>query len=424
MKVIMVLLILMAIPSEAYRFLCNSINADGVAETDSCGICDDTTATRWDNQSVSYAVGTSQLPSGITVEDWVSLVNNSFASWAGAAGVNLITNNTGEAARSFGTDSVNHDIFWVDNSAEWLELVGVAPNGVLGVTLPPYLCPSGSTEFREIVDADLIMNGTPEGDFAWKLDCNSLLPNCQSMKATVTHELGHFLGLGHDCVGCSDLMAAVASFLVTDPQQDDLVGIRALYPNSSEGAFTAACSTNSVCDSNICHSNGYCTLSCTQDADCGTTLRCSSSTSQCEFAATATVGLKGECSSQLSCEEGLQCIGITSSGSSHCFNACTQGSGTCSGNETCRQLKNNAGEKIDSFACIEIKQFGETCGAHIACDSDKQLKCTNAVCANGVAKTAAPVGSGGCSQVGIPQLFVFLGFLGLLIRVPRRRKKC
>src|SRR3989338_6056021 len=102
-----------------------------------------------------------------------------------------------------------------------MDEVGAAPNGILGVTLPSYYCPNSSFSYRLIGDADMILNAVPSAGFSWASGCAQLSESCQSIRGTMSHEMGHFLGLGHPFALGQALMSAQAGFLIEYPLFDD-----------------------------------------------------------------------------------------------------------------------------------------------------------------------------------------------------------
>lgn len=279
----------------SYAFLCNGVTAECVLESDECGSCEASVATRWPLQKVTYNVNTSVLPNGISATQWTSLVKNAFQAWASTPESNLTATYGSEGTRTFGTDNENHNIFWVNTESEWTEFIGAGYKGVLGVTLPPYLCPTSTVPYRAIEDGDMILNAVPGADptvpsvnptsvFPWKETCSSITDNtCQSIKATIAHESGHFLGLGHPNVCGSQLMAAKAQYLVESPQADDQVGLRALYPGNATGSLGTECTDSSTCLTGLtCHAQ-YCSQKCTQNSDCKNNSSMSCISEFCEF---------------------------------------------------------------------------------------------------------------------------------------------
>ena len=411
MKLILVAFLFL-IPAHAYKFLCNGITAEGEVESDSCPQkCTNETATRWLNKTIRYNIHTSILAEGVSASDWKSVVIESFDAWAQTPGGGLMATYVGEGVRSFGTDSQNQDIFFVTSETEWMDRVGAAADGILGVTLPPYYCPNSQVSYRVIDDADMILNGVPSSGFKWAKTCSKLSDNCQSMFATVAHESGHALGLGHPCTDCALLMSAQAAYLIEHPLFDDQEGLRALYPGTSSGLLGAAC----PCAAGLtCHTQGtneYCsTTPCTNTCS-NSSMVCTNNF--CEFPNAASA-LHEECS-QKPCDSGLACVGVDES-SSYCFTDCTDSQTCQDALETCHQLKSN-GQKINTYACMKMVKQGESCGQTIVCQTG--LKCSSGVCE---VSTGGSSGSS-CSSVKTPtEIWLLLALLGILVH--RSQKKC
>jgi hypothetical protein len=430
MKNLILLAFLALTPAYGYKFLCNGITAEGYQESDNCTQSCTSAPTRWPNNMVRYNLDISVLPPGMSASSWTSLGQSCFDVWSKTPGAQLTTTYGGSGARSFGIDSNNHDVFWVTDENEWMENVGAAPDGILGVTLPPYMCPTTAVSYRRIDDADLIMNAVPSTGFNWEPGCANMSTDCQSARATLAHESGHFLGLGHPCASCQQLMSATAEYLVEYPLFDDQQGLAALYPagSSSAGAFGTACSSSSPCQSGlVCHtqdSSQYCSSTCTTSSDCDNYMTCNSTNHLCEFPAgtqLGAVGLYGSCTANL-CDTGLNCVWVSDT-AAYCFSDCTN-SRTCASNETCHQLSNSRGVKINSYACLQMVGQNQSCGiinsVPTVCYSGSGLTCssdTSGLC------LGSDNGKSSCSSVRTPtEIWLLLALFGLLVHRPK--KKC
>lgn len=449
MKGVFFLALLFLAPAYSYRFLCNGITAEGQQETDSCTQPCLSAPTHWPynvNNTVTYNVGTSVLPSGVSASSWLSVVQSCFTIWNQTPGALLMATYGSSGPRSFGTDSNNHDIYFVASEEEWSSKVGAAPNGVLGVTLPPYACPTSTVPYRRIDDADMILNAVPKAGFVWAPGCPQLSDDCQSARATVAHESGHFLGLGHPCASCQELMSAQAEFLIEYPLFDDQQGLAALYPagGSTVGAFGTDCSSASCKSDLTCHAQGtskYCSHGCTlspEAAPCENHMVCNTTNGYCEFPSGTQLGavsLYEDCTRN-PCDIGLTCVGISDT-AAYCFNDCTA-SQTCASSETCHQLSNSRHVKINSYACMQLVGQGQSCGiingVPIVCQSGQGLTClsdtSKCVSSSSLGSGNLVVGGGtgatdnsSCSSVRAPTetglLWVLLGIL-----VHRPKKKC
>ncbi len=141
------------------------------------------------------------------------------------------TNITGQASIDGASDGINEVEFITSGWSEG--------SGVLGVTFVYF---NGA---NNILEADMYMNGR---DFQWSSPTGAGCSNRFDLAATVTHEAGHFFGLGHssesdatcntgspqyDAVLCDATMYYSGGPCDTSGQTlecDDKAGIRYLYP--------------------------------------------------------------------------------------------------------------------------------------------------------------------------------------------------
>lgn len=359
-----------ALPALGYKFICNSIDAQGNVTQDQCGICDDASGPRWIPGTVRVKADSSVLPKGLDKAAWKRSVQKSIESWNEVPGAHLkleLDESWFRSSRGFGEVASKHEVFWITDKDEWRRKVGAGEHGALGVTTSPYFCPR-STAAREIYDADLVMNGV--GDFHWRETCDGSTA-CNSVVSTLTHELGHFVGLGHPCKVCSwSIMSAKAAFHVKKPVFDDQEALRALYPGSKSGALGMSCGEGGgECDEGlICveqEGAKYCAPHCGRGGACPEMFRCVESDSEggsiCKFATgrLAEVAKLHEYCAARPCADGLMCVG---SGSPHfyCYEPCVSG-GICSDGEACVPLQNGEG------VCMELRGLDEACDHKTLC---------------------------------------------------------
>ncbi len=366
MKVLLVgFVFLIASGTQAYKYTCNSIDAKGNVASDKCGVaCDDEKAPRWVPADVEVRIDLSVLPPGISRDTWKEVALSSLESWNNVSGANFKFRHGGSTVnRNFGSDAQYREMFWVTDADEWRGKVGGGEKGTLGVTLSPYLCPSDLRSHREMYDADLMMNGSEE--FPWQASC--LERDCQSIRSTFTHELGHVVGLGHPCTLCSNsIMTAKAAYHIEYPMFDDQEGLRTLYPGTSSGDLGTRCDQNTACDNGYeCISQEdthYCSQPCSLEHTCPAGYACDEH--MCRFAIgrlAGAVGLGESCQSKY-CEADLLCAGSDKT-HLYCYAECAK-SGGCQQGESCVPLD---GEK-EKGVCIHVGKLGESCHWKNPCD--------------------------------------------------------
>jgi hypothetical protein len=169
-----------------------------------------------------------------------------------------------DADKKIGNDHVNRIIFRDD---EWIRPAHDdvpetrLPSGAAGLTTVTYVDDESSSRDGEIVDADVELNGE---QFTISFDGTTEGgPNCVSDLAnTLTHELGHVMGLDHTCLAPSDppkvdgngdpvmLCSEVTDPEITEatmynfqdcdetkkasPEQDDIDAVCAAYPRDQD----------------------------------------------------------------------------------------------------------------------------------------------------------------------------------------------
>jgi hypothetical protein len=267
--------------------------------------------------------------------------------------------------RAFGLDSKEHEIFWVTDKKEWRQKVGSGENGTLGVTVSPYQCASGGRSSREIYDADLIMNGA--GKFKWSLSCKDAEGDCESVRSTLTHELGHFIGLGHPCTLCStSIMSAQAGYDLEYPVLDDFQAARVLYPGQLLGQMGTRCDKEADCESNLScitqNNTKYCSQSCKDSCPNGYECNLIDQERFCQFSngrLAGTVGLHERCETRV-CDEGLQCI-ETFTEKSLCVKNCVQKS-DCPSSEECVLFDDGGGG-----VCLKSVGLDQVCNEFTTC---------------------------------------------------------
>jgi MYXO-CTERM domain-containing protein len=336
--------------ADGYAFLCNGIDATGEVDGDGCGACSANSAARWDEFQVDFRFDDTVRPSGgnagtETLGEWQTHQTQTVANWNNVNGQSLFIRDAGAAEfREFGYINGENSVFWITNINEFRDQVGDSGYSTLGVTLAPYNC--GSPRREGILDADLVMNGT--GSFNW---------DQTSVVSTMTHEMGHAIGLGHPCVDCvyDSIMSATGGGPDDSevPLYDDEEGIRALYPGEPGGLGTA-CVRDSDCDENRCvtvplggTNRSFCSVTC--NGTCQNGMVCAEVTGEGDVCVFSNAGLAdpGDACGPPGCVE--ECIGsdigagcnvclpVNDAGDSRCFAGCAPADGDqgCDDGETC-----------------------------------------------------------------------------------------
>jgi len=351
----------------AYKFLCNGMDASGNVSGDGCGACNASNAARWNPAIVTVKYDSQTVPPGVTTAQWSAAFNDGLEVWSNVSGSILDLDSGGHSSnRQLGANENLHEVMWLLTANEWRAEVGGGENGTLGVTLPRNICPYGGQNFREILDADMAMNGTDA--FDWSSSCGGW--NCASMLSTFVHEMGHFIGLDHPCIQCDwAVMSAQAYTEPEAPLLDDQNGLRALYPGTG-GGMGYGCDSQNDCNSGFTcitfNETQFCSKTCNQDGDCDSGYECTdvNGTNYCTFATgnlAAVVG-EGENCYQRRCEEGLVCAG--SGGTDYyCYRECDTDA-DCAENQDCIGAENDQGLCVSTSGDAQV---GQACGPESLC---------------------------------------------------------
>lgn len=360
----------------SYNFICNSYDADGKQASDSCGPCNDATAGRWIPGDVSIYLDETTVPSGIGRTEWSIIFSTSIGSWNNTPDANIKMHQAGIAKdRLVGSDNAHHEVFWILDRAEWQKKIGSGVNETLGVTVAPYTCASTSGRSREIFDADLVMNGAST-DFRWRPSCSSHY-NCDSVISTVTHEFGHFIGLGHPTGSfrSDTIMSAKSGYQVERPLFDDQNGVRALYPAENSGKMGSPCEKSSDCRSKQCIAQKdahFCSQPCSAQSVCPSGFSCAENEAgiqMCVFSSgrfAGAMGIGDSCVDKL-CETNLICAGRDAE-NVFCFKPCSNIE-SCASGDICIPLERMENQGV----CMHIASLDEDCGHESPCN--KSLLC-------------------------------------------------
>lgn len=137
-----------------------------------------------------------------------SITTNSVAQWNSKSRISISKNTTSGTNQS----SINEIYFSSDPSV-------FNGTGVVGVTLVSFKNGNG-----EILEADILLNDT----FSFTTDVNEV----NYLGNVITHEMGHFLGLGHGQVAGSTMLFALSRGQ-NQVADDDAAGVYSLYPTGS-----------------------------------------------------------------------------------------------------------------------------------------------------------------------------------------------
>jgi hypothetical protein len=220
---------------------------------------------------VAYKVNASTVPSSLGSAAGVGAIEAGFSSWAAPSCTVWSARNAGASAVTTpAARDAENSILWISGPpGSWPAELG-AEGSTIGITTSTFITNGNLT------DADISLNAI---GFTWG-DGSSRTVDAQSI---LTHEAGHFLGLGHTQVAGSVMIAAYTSGQVRTLSADDREGVCALYPPGSLDAgvpdggfgsspFGATCNSSSDCASGICirtaSGSGTCTVPCADDCSC------------------------------------------------------------------------------------------------------------------------------------------------------------
>ena len=334
---------------------------------------------RTPNGRVPYRLHRSGAP-GVPLSSVRDVAELAFREWSEVACVAIDFENAGISSARARPDDGANDIYWVRETGLWAEL-GLA-EGALAVTDVTYERQESGA--WEITEADILLNGV---DYRWSPAAGSPPLDTRSVRAVLTHEVGHFLGLSHVCdIGedpgapaCDGLSNPEAHLMYPgyvgplhyDRSEDDAAGACYLYACSEVGCPSgetcgiAGCAAE--CDGELCRpgeacgsggcvvapscSGEGCGAACAGDADCPVAERCAAG--RC----VTNGGQSGD-----PCSQGSECASEHCTDDGYCADLC-DAERPCGGRLTCSD-ETAVGECLPSAGV-----FGDECSSPLECAS-------------------------------------------------------
>ncbi len=170
----------------------------------------------WDAGSVVYSINAASS-SDLSFEQARDAVQRSFGAWSDQPGSALKMVYGGEtASANYGYERGGQN----ENLVMWAEDDWAFGSEVLAITLTTFSVNNG-----KLLDADIVINGV---DFKWATDGSA---DRHDLANTLTHEVGHFIGLDHSDHEDATMFPSAPSgeLQKRDLSHDDMAGLLSLY---------------------------------------------------------------------------------------------------------------------------------------------------------------------------------------------------
>jgi hypothetical protein len=201
----------------------------------------------WKGACVGYSVN-SAASTHVPIGTATTIIDSSFDAWnqvkCGAATIGIATSDIGTVECSevrYNPNGPNQNVI-VFRDTKWPYS---DPNNTLGLTTVTFNADTG-----EIYDADMELNATGKN-----LSTTDTVPaNGFDLLSVVTHEAGHFLGLAHATDATATMFASYkpGTTSLRTLAADDVAGICAIYPSSTERNVAASVSASGVLAADAC----------------------------------------------------------------------------------------------------------------------------------------------------------------------------
>ncbi len=196
----------------------------------------------WLTQSTAYTLDEAGYSGVDDIEVLQTVVGSSFATWSDVEGTYFSTTTLGAGPVEVNNQDATNVITFVES--DWA--YAPAALALASVTYAP--C-------GEIVDADIEVNGD---DWTFKvIGAGPVLRTSHDIQNTLTHEIGHFLGMDHchdnaivDEPNCDAVTMRVQTeagdTTMRDLSLDDLAAARHVYPSGGSPPSSAECPSAQV----------------------------------------------------------------------------------------------------------------------------------------------------------------------------------